>query len=67
MIKVTDNGVPLSAIASITIRKMTREDYLEGNLSWLAGALKITEDEARELRRRWLSEWPEVAAFLSKK
>lgn len=72
MIKVTKNGVPLSAIVSIEICEWRERDWWTKRILFSPaarvsrGSLRLSEAEARELRERFLKEWPEVAALFTK-
>lgn len=75
-IKVTDNGVPLSAVVSVEIREPLlpyQRAALEENRRLMVISARLgyepplTLEQAKALRDRWLGHWPEVARFFSKK
>lgn len=79
MIKVSKNGVPLSAIASITIdplepvfRRSKTEPAWVSPLRAMVHAgrrpkIALSPEEIGKLRANFLKEWPEVADFFPKK
>lgn len=81
MIKVTDNGVPLSAIVSVEIdeRGMRNDRVMRAmrkchvrSISSLVYTnrrpkIALSDADFRAIRAEFLKEWPEVAALFTKK
>lgn len=65
MIKVLEDGAPVSAISSIEFNDRWVDSWWRRELYAPAPfKLPCTEAEARRLRDEWVKQWPEVAEFI---